>query len=229
MSDEPSRLEPPKWPVERVLEWIDEGCVLFDRRLDVVYANEPGSALFGLAPAQLVGRNLHSQFPAPIASEFQRAALPVVGAGTSAHATLHDETTGRWLDATMYPSSDGLLALFADVTSDARKELEQAAHTDYLQQLVDQIPAFLWIIDRDLIVRRIEGGRPMLQALDRDRLVGLHMAEVTQMGAIDGRWRAWPASIARRGRGSPSKRTFVRCAIATAPATSSVLSASGST
>jgi two-component system, cell cycle sensor histidine kinase and response regulator CckA len=183
MSDEPSRLEPPKWPVERVLEWIDEGCVLFDRRLDVVYANEPGSALFGLAPAQLVGRNLHSQFPAPIASEFQRAALPVVGAGTSAHATLHDETTGRWLDATMYPSSDGLLALFADVTSDARKELEQAAHTDYLQQLVDQIPAFLWIIDRDLIVRRIEGGRPMLQALDRDRLVGLHMAEVTQMGA----------------------------------------------
>lgn len=60
---------------------------------------------------------------------------------------------------------------------------ESAAHNDYLQQLVDQIPAFLWVIDRDLIVRRIEGGRPMLETLDRDRLVGLPMAEVTGMGS----------------------------------------------
>src|ERR687892_2538973 len=61
-------------------------------------------------------------------------------------------------------------------------ERERAAHTDYLQQLVDQIPAFLWVIDRDLIVRRIEGGRPMLEALDRDRLIGLPQRVVTEMG-----------------------------------------------
>ena len=61
--------------------------------------------------------------------------------------------------------------------------IERAAHADFLQQLVDQIPAFLWVIDRDLIVRRIEGGRPMLAALDRDRLLGLPMADVTAMGS----------------------------------------------
>jgi two-component system cell cycle sensor histidine kinase/response regulator CckA len=60
---------------------------------------------------------------------------------------------------------------------------ERATHDEYLQQLVDQIPAFLWVIDRDLIVRRIEGGRPMLATLDRDRLIGLPMAEVTSMGS----------------------------------------------
>jgi two-component system cell cycle sensor histidine kinase/response regulator CckA len=69
------------------------------------------------------------------------------------------------------------------LTPEKRRELESAAHNDYLQQLVDQIPAFLWMIDRDLIVRRIEGGKPMLQTLDRDRLVGLPMAEVTGMGS----------------------------------------------
>ena len=67
----------------------------------------------------------------------------------------------------------GLLALFADITTRKRAEIERASQTEYLQQLVDQIPAFLWVIDRDLIVRRIEGGRPMLRALDRDRLIGL--------------------------------------------------------
>jgi two-component system cell cycle sensor histidine kinase/response regulator CckA len=67
--------------------------------------------------------------------------------------------------------------------SEKRRELEFAPRDEYLQQLVDQIPAFLWVIDRDLIVRRIEGGRPMLQTLDRDRLVGLPMAEVTRMGS----------------------------------------------
>jgi two-component system, cell cycle sensor histidine kinase and response regulator CckA len=67
-------------------------------------------------------------------------------------------------------------------TARKREPLEQASDAEYLQQLVDQIPAFLWVIDRDLIVRRIEGGRPMLEALDRDRLIGLPMAEVTRMG-----------------------------------------------
>ena len=71
----------------------------------------------------------------------------------------------------------------ADLTVDKRRDLELPAHCEYLRQLVDQIPAFLWVIDRDLIVRLIEGGRPMLETLDRDRLIGLPMAEVTSMGS----------------------------------------------
>jgi two-component system, cell cycle sensor histidine kinase and response regulator CckA len=67
--------------------------------------------------------------------------------------------------------------------SEQRREPDLMVHAEYLLQLVDQIPAFLWVIDRDLIVRRIEGGKPMLQTLDRDRLVGLPMAEVTSMGS----------------------------------------------
>jgi PAS domain S-box-containing protein len=62
-------------------------------------------------------------------------------------------------------------------------DLELPGHDEYLRQLVDQIPAFLWVIDRDLIVRRIEGGKPMLEALDRDRLIGLPMIDVTGMGS----------------------------------------------
>jgi two-component system cell cycle sensor histidine kinase/response regulator CckA len=69
-----------------------------------------------------------------------------------------------------------------DGTAEKRREPDVAQNA-YLQQLVDQIPAFLWVIDRDLIVRRIEGGRPMLETLDRDRLAGLPMAEVTAMGS----------------------------------------------
>jgi PAS domain S-box-containing protein len=183
MIDEPSRLKRPGWPVERVLDWIADACVLFDRRLDCVYANQPAGALFGLAPDRLVGRNLRSQFPTAIAAEFQRAALPAFESRTRVRARLHDESTGRWLDVTLYPSSDGVLAIIADVAPETRTEIELSSHTEYLQQLVDQIPAFLWVIDRDLIVRRIEGGRPMLQALDRDRLIGLPMAAVTRMGS----------------------------------------------
>jgi PAS domain S-box-containing protein len=183
MAGEHSRLKQPGWPVERVLDWIHDGCLLFDERLDCVYANESGSALLGLAPDLLVGRNLHSQFGNPVASEFQRVALSAFASRTPARATLHHESNRRSLEATVHPSSEGLLALVTDITSEKRAELELSAHAEYLQQLVDQIPAFLWVIDRDLIVRRIEGGRPMLEALDRDRLIGLPMAEVTQMGS----------------------------------------------
>jgi two-component system cell cycle sensor histidine kinase/response regulator CckA len=183
MVDDRSRLNQPGWPVERVLDWIEAGCLLFDQRLDCVYANEPGSALFGLTPDRLVGRSLHSPFPTVLAAEFQRAALPAFASRTPSRATLHDQSTGRWLDATMHPSPDGLLAIVADITSEQRTALEITAHQDYLQQLVDQIPAFLWVIDHDLIVRRIEGGKSMLEALDRDRLIGLPMADVTRMGS----------------------------------------------
>ena len=169
-------------PFDRSLDWIDDGCLLFDQRLDCVYANESGSAWFGLTPDDLVGRNLRSQFSTTVASEFQREALAAFSNKASARATLHDEPAGKWHEVTIYPSDDGLLAIITDVTARKRAEHERAAHTEYLQQLVDQLPAFLWVIDRDLIVRRIEGGRPMLKALDRDRLIGLSQREVTEMG-----------------------------------------------
>jgi PAS domain S-box-containing protein len=165
-----------------VLDWIEDGCVLFDGLLDCAYANEPAGVLFGLAPDHLVGRSLHSQFPTAIGSEFQRAALSAFSNRTPARAALRDEPSGRWLEAAIHPSSDGLLAIIADITSGKRAEVERTAHTEYLQQLVDQIPAFLWVIDRDHIVRRIEGGRPMLEALDRDRLIGLPQRVVTETG-----------------------------------------------
>jgi two-component system cell cycle sensor histidine kinase/response regulator CckA len=179
---ERARLEQPESPVHGVLDWIDGGCMLFDTHLDCVYANEQASALLGLARDHLVGRSLHSPFPTGIASEFQRAAVPAFEDGTRVRTTLHDEPTGRWLEAWMHPSSEGLLAIVSDISARKRAELELAAHAEYLQQLVDQIPAFLWVIDRDLIVRRIEGGRPMMEALDRDRLVGLPQKTITEMG-----------------------------------------------
>jgi PAS domain S-box-containing protein len=238
MSDQRSRVKGPGWPVEHVLDWIHDGCVVFNRRLDCVYANEAGSRVFGLSPDRLVDRNLQSSFPTAIASELQRAALEAVANGAPARRTLHDESTARWLEVTLHPSPDGLLAIITDVTSEKRTELELAAQAEYLQQLVDQIPAFLWVIDRDLVVRRIEGGKPMLEVLDRDRLVGLPMATITRWDrrrttstcrspCIDGCWMARRRNIARRGKGSRSKHGLARCAIATA--TSSASSASAST
>jgi hypothetical protein len=172
----------PHWLAERVLDWIDDGCVLFDKRLDCVYANRSAGVLFGLAPEDIVGRSLHSEFPAAIASEFQREALTAFSNQKPARATLQDEPAGKWHELSLHPSPAGLLAIITDITARKRAEVERAAHTEYLQQLVDQLPAFLWVIDRDLIVRRIEGGRPMLRALDRDRLIGLSQLEVTRMG-----------------------------------------------
>jgi PAS domain S-box-containing protein len=172
----------PQWQAERVLDWINDGCVLFDKRLDCVYANESSSALFGLRPHEFVGQSLHSQFPAAIAAEFQREALTAFSNQTPARSTLHDESAGKWHELSLHPSSEGLLAIITDITPRKRTEQERAAHAEYLQQLVDQIPAFLWVIDRDLIVRRIEGGRPMLKALDRDRLIGRSQQEITEMG-----------------------------------------------
>jgi two-component system cell cycle sensor histidine kinase/response regulator CckA len=179
---ERSVLQRPASRVERALDRIDDGCVLFDERHDCVYANEAAGALLGLPRDQLVGRNLHSPFPTTIASRFQHAALAALAGAKVARARVCDESVDRWLEATMHVSSDGLWAVIADVTPRKGADLEQAAHVEYLQQLVDQIPAFLWVIDRDLIVRRIEGGRPMLEALDRDRLIGLPQKVITEMG-----------------------------------------------
>jgi PAS domain S-box-containing protein len=183
MSHDPPRVARPGWPVERVLEWIDDACFLFDQGLDCVYANTPAGVLFGVATGSLIGRNLRSDFAAALAVDFQRAALPIIASGTPGRATWGDDASRRWFEATVYPSADGVLAIIADVTARKGTELERVAQLEYYQQLLDQVPAFLWVIDRDLIVRRIEGGAPMLAALDRDRLIGLPMAEVTRLGA----------------------------------------------
>src|SRR5690348_15307976 len=78
----------PHRPAERVLDWMHDGCAVFDKRLDCVYANASGSSVFGLTPDELLGRSLHSEFPAETASEFQREALTAFSNQTPVRVTL---------------------------------------------------------------------------------------------------------------------------------------------
>ncbi|MBV9880913.1 MAG: PAS domain-containing protein [Gemmatirosa sp.] len=185
-------------PAEGVLAGITDGCALLDPALRFTYANAPAGALFGIAPEALVGRSLREPLSSPVAAALREPAERAVVSRAARRFDVHDEPADRWVEVCLYPSADGILVLLVDVTEVRRADVELAESLDYLQRLVDQFPAFLWIIDRELYVRRIEGGRPMLAALDRDRLIGLPMEEVTRMGVTTARDLALSMDMHRR-------------------------------
>jgi PAS domain S-box-containing protein len=172
-----------KLRTEEVLAWISDGCALFDEELRCCFINAPASALFGQSPESLIAKNLRTEFPAFGVPPFLQLVDDVVASRSPRHVELRDIPTGRLFDVRLYPSSAGLLVLIADAATDRNSLLEQTARADFLQRLVDQMPAIVWVVDRNLRIQRFEGGKIVLAALGHD-LIGLQMEDVRVMGVM---------------------------------------------
>ncbi|HKO26336.1 MAG TPA: MEDS domain-containing protein, partial [Solirubrobacteraceae bacterium] len=120
MSSERSRAQPTlRLSTDEVLSRISAGCLMLDRNLRIIYANSSAGTVFGLPAEALPGLSLGSDVPGPVAVALREPAARAIASGVGRRVVVR-AAAGRWLEAGLHPSPDGLLAILGDVTDTLR-------------------------------------------------------------------------------------------------------------
>ena len=157
----------------RILSRISDGFAAFDREARTTYANDRALAILGRTRAQLIGRNLWTEFPDLISSPTHQAFLR---AADQQETTTFEELstrTGRWHEIRMYPSPSGVSVFFEDIT-DRKRALDQLkSDREYLRQEVSALDPCQEIVGLSSALK---------QVLDRARLVAVTNTSVLITG-----------------------------------------------
>lgn len=111
--------------LERVLNSISDGFYFFSPDWMFSYVNPRGQTIAQRSAEELLGRSLWDEFPEMYASEFGIAYRTAVAENRTVVVRDHYEALGLWLEATAYPTPDGLAVYVRDVSveEEARQQL----------------------------------------------------------------------------------------------------------
>jgi two-component system cell cycle sensor histidine kinase/response regulator CckA len=110
--------------VERILGSITDAFMALDHHWTITYMNERAAKLAGGKPADYIGRNHWEAFPESVGSQFDQAYRRAVTSQVPVRVEAYYPPIAKWVEATAYPSADGLTVVAQDVT-DRVQALEQ--------------------------------------------------------------------------------------------------------
>ncbi|MBT3313395.1 MAG: PAS domain S-box protein [Anaerolineae bacterium] len=129
------------------IEHISDGVVIFDAQMNYTYVNERGGEMLGRKPTDLIGKNYWDEYPKAKGTSFANAYMRALEIQSFIKLEDYYEPFDRWFENRIYPSKEGLLILFQDITD--RKKVEIALHEQsrFISALVDTTPALIYIYD----------------------------------------------------------------------------------
>ena len=95
---------------------VGDPLVQIDENGVVRYANAEAASVFG-GDGALLGRAFWDRFAEGECERYEEAFSRPLADGRRHRFEFHDSTRGRWFEVRVYPSGDGVLALFDDITS----------------------------------------------------------------------------------------------------------------
>jgi len=107
---------------ERILESITDAFTVLDHEWTITYMNERAATMVGGKPADYIGRNLWEALPAMVGSPFEHAYRRAVAGEYAARVTGYYPPRDSWIEATAYPSLEGLTVVAQDVTLRVRAD-----------------------------------------------------------------------------------------------------------
>jgi PAS domain S-box-containing protein len=111
--------------VERILASITDAFMTLDHRWTITYMNERAATLAGGKPAHYIGRNHWDAFPESVGGPFDQAYRRAVTNQVPVRLEAYYPPIAKWVEATAYPSADGLTVVAQDVTDRVRAHEER--------------------------------------------------------------------------------------------------------
>lgn len=148
-------------------ESIADPFFTLDADWRITYVNSHAEELAGRTREAVLGHSLHDVYPMVLDSEFGRRFEEAAHTRERVHFLAYSRSVQRWLDASVYPTPDGGLAVhLRDVTERKRLEdqLQQAQRLDSIGQLTGGVAH-----DFNNLLTVILGNADLLrEELDRD-------------------------------------------------------------
>ena len=169
--------------VADVLNTVVEHFVHVDRQWNITFVNNSAAALFSAKPVEMIGKPVTNWFPSFKQSDLRRYYDAAMMDGESSAFDFRSSLNGRWYEARIRPTSDGIGVFYLDIT--ARREAEEARlkHERRTRVLIDNVPAITWMTDADLTFLTSVGGGLRTLGLEADALAGKQLRDLFADGA----------------------------------------------
>jgi PAS domain S-box-containing protein len=112
--------------VERILGSISDAFTVIDRSWTITYMNERAAMMAGGKPADYLGRNHWEAFPATLGTPFEEAYRRALSGEHAVRTLGYYAPRQKWIEVTVYPSTEGLTVVGQDVTDRIRAEITTA-------------------------------------------------------------------------------------------------------
>jgi PAS domain S-box-containing protein len=112
--------------VVAILESITDAFVAFDRHWHYTYVNQAAAQILHRTPEDLIGKQVwHDVFPELVGGVAYEAMHQAIAKQMPVAWEEFGEPLHRWLEATAYPSAEGIAVYFRDVTDRKQAEAER--------------------------------------------------------------------------------------------------------
>jgi PAS domain S-box-containing protein len=107
-----------------ILESITDGVVIYDRKWHITFVNQQGAQIVGQTPEELLGKTVWDIHPEAVGSTFYQECQRAIAQQVSVHFQEFYAPLNIWFQIHAYPSEEGLIVLYQDITQ--RKQIEEA-------------------------------------------------------------------------------------------------------
>ncbi|WP_315788062.1 PAS domain S-box protein [Fischerella sp. JS2] len=135
--------------ISHILESITDAFIAFDRDWRYTYVNQEAARMLGRSPQELLGQSWQEVFPevtqqnSVIAQQFEQA----MAEQTTVRFEAFSLPLNRWLDVSLFPSTDGLAMYFRDISDRKRTEAALQESQQLFQSFMNYSPVAAFIKD----------------------------------------------------------------------------------
>jgi PAS domain S-box-containing protein len=166
--------------LELALSSMTDQFYMLDHEWRYTLVNSRVVEVTGIPEPELTGRSIFKLFPDLCGTEFEANLQAAANGGSSRRFEFWHEKLQRWSENAVYPVSDGVAVLVADVTE--RKRVQESFHrrTAQFETLLNKAPVGVYLVDANFRIRDVNptaisdfGGIPQVIGRDFGELMHL--------------------------------------------------------
>ena len=154
-----------QWELDS-LKRLSDGIVALDSDLCYTYVNPEAEQILARESEELRGECIWDVCPAATDTLFQTKVERALETQSSTSMDGHYTQAGRWIEARIYPSGDGLIIAFTDITDSKVVERD-------IERILETVPLGIVLLDETGTITRANARGEALLGLSRSRMDGV--------------------------------------------------------
>jgi PAS domain S-box-containing protein len=140
----------PKQDPTEILERITDAFLALDKNWRFTFVNKNAGEILNRNPAELIGKDIWSEFPEMTRKEFHQACEKAMELQESVSLEEYYPPLEKWFENYIYPSSDGLSIYFRCITEKKLREQQLKISEERYRLLVEQASDAIFVSDIQL-------------------------------------------------------------------------------
>lgn len=161
-----------------LIEKIREGIIAVDKGWQIVYINKFAGELLRQSPDSLIGKNLWKEFPEAVGKTFYHAYHNALQLQKTVQVEDFSATLGKWIQASIYPSTNGLSVYFHDITEQKKAEIKARESENKYRVFLERVTDAFIALDKNYCYTYLNTKAGELIGKDPLKLIGKNVWEV---------------------------------------------------